>query len=383
MNRTAREQLHSLAALKNDPRFTARSVSFRAEQEAQLLRAIGSRSSSPVASYSWGDYLSYIRESKLPTLTRSFAAAAAGVVLMLGGWITTVDAAANSLPGDTLYGLKLVSEQVRLRLAPLEQRAVLHTEFAERRLDEVIALQHAGTVESANIKVAVEAFKNEITSANADLQQLVLLGSAEALQTANALEGKLTSFDAALNETAATSANVEVSTQVEDAKDAARETQSTAVSVVVDSHEEQATDYSQRELQDMFQRELGDLRGRQTFDVHRVEVVQGSLAAHADRLAGVIVPSADDFKVITYAINNADKGISEAMNLFALGGYRGAFDKLRSVDGELLLVEARLAQVEIAIVTALTSPDPSINGGEESEKSDVVSDSNPPPFMGE
>lgn len=356
MNRTAQEQLNALAALKNDPRFAARSVSFRADQESELLRAIGNRTSSPIVSYNWGDYLTYIRESKLPTVARSFSTAAAAVVLMLGGWITTVDAAANSLPGDALYGLKLVTEQVRLRLAPLEQRAVLHTEFAERRLNEVVALQHAGTVEQKNVEVAVAAFRSEITSANTELQALVASGSADALETATAVEGKLTAFDAALNETAATSANAEVSTQIEDAKDAARETQSTAVAVVVDTHEEQASDYSQRELQEMFQQELGALRGRQTFDLHRVEVVQNSLVAHAVFLVGVTVPTTDDFKVITYAITNADKGISEAMNLFAIGGYRGAFDKLRSVDGELLLVEARLAQVEITIITALSAP---------------------------
>lgn len=318
------------------------------------MRAIGGRSQS--AKYTWRDYLSYIREITFPSLTRSLGAVTAAVAVLLGGWVTTVDAANSSLPGDALYGFKLVTEQVQLRLSSAERRAVLHTEFAERRLEEVTALQVAGPSADAQVKVAVDGFTREIASANQELRVLVESGSAQALATASAVEGRLSAFDAVLDEAVAVSSDTEMTTYVQDAKDAARETQSTAVAVVVDSHEEQGDDATERELQDMFQRELGDLRGRQTFDLHRLEVVQSSLVVHTDKLAGVTAPTPSDFAIFTATVKEADKNITAAMDTFALGGYREAFEKLRSIDGDLLAVESRLAQAEIAIVTALSNP---------------------------
>ena len=381
MNKFADSQLKSLSALKHDARFTARSSAWRSEQEAALLSAIGARHTTVQATapvYTLADYLSYIKATQLPTLTTSFAGALAVLVVLFGGSLGTVNAASNSLPGDPLYGLKLVTEQVQLRLASLQDRAVLHTEFAGRRLAEATALQQTGptnpnqqAAQTANVKVAVNAFKTEIASANADLQALAASGNADALQTASQVAEQITAFNTTLDATAASSASTAsdtenqdsqtkpdddsstIKTEVADARDATRETQSTAVAVVVDTHEAAATTSSTRDVASLFQQQLGDLRGRQTFDLHRVTVVQTALAKLAPQLANTPVPSADDFKTITYNVTQADAGISQAMDLFAEGAYRAAFDKLRSVDGELIQVEARLADVENIIVNAL------------------------------
>lgn len=321
------------------------------------MRAIGGRQQQTVQ-YGWRDYVSYIRNVTFPSFGRSLSAATAAVAIVFGGWVTTVDAAHNSLPGDALYGFKLVTEQVQLRLASAERRAVLHTEFAERRLEEVVALQETGSAADEHVRVAVDAFTREIASANQELQGLVQNGSTSALATASEVEGRLNAFDAVLNEAAAVSSDTEVTTHVQDAKDAARETQSTAVAVVVETHEMQGDKISERELQDMFQRELGDLRGRQTFDLHRIEVVKASAVQHAEKLMGITLPTSHDLYVLSQVIEDADIGITEAMNLFAKGDYRAAFDRLRVIDSDLLAVEARLAQTEITIVTALSAPVP-------------------------
>lgn len=356
MNNTE-QQLRSLAALKNDPRFAARSVSFRAAQETELLRAIGGKISK--VPYTWRDYAAFVRHETLPAATRSFGVATAAIVLMLGSWITTASAASNSLPGDALYGLKLVGEQMQLRLATLDERAVLHTEFAERRLGEAVALQQSGaTDQDDNVQGAVNAFKKQIAFASQDLQELLASGDAEALKTATVVESKLSSFGKTLDETVSSTSSTAVSTEVQDAKDATRETYSTAVSVIVDTHAIQQTEYSTRELQDMFQRELGDLRGRQSFDAHRVTVLQTTLATYADRLKDTVVPTNDDLENIAFAIATADEGVADAMTSFALGGYRAAFDTLRAIDDDLLAIEAQLAQSEIAIINAMSAPAP-------------------------
>ena len=361
----AASQLKSLSGLRNDARFAPRSASFRAAQETALLSAIRSRgvvAGAAAPTYSVRDYLSYLKATQLSTLAKSFAGATAVLALLFGGSLGTVNAAGNSLPGDPLYGLKLVTEQVQLRLASLQDRAVLHTEFAGRRLAEASALQLAGPTNlarSANVKVAVNAFKQEIASANLDLQQLAANGDATALQTASTVAAKITAFNTSLDAAATdNSTDATVGVEVADAKNVTREAQTTAVAVVVDTHEDASTGASTRDMDTLFQQQLGDLRGRQTFDLHRVAVVQAALIKLADRLAGTTVPSSSDFKTITYNISQADAGVDDAMDLFAHGAFRAAFDQLSQVDSNLIQIEAKLAEVENLIV-------------------------NPPPAMGE
>lgn len=318
------------------------------------IRSRGVVAGAAAPTYTVREYCSFIKSTQLPTLAKSFAGVTAVLALLFGGSLGTVNAAGNSLPGDPLYGLKLVTEQVQLRLASLQDRAVLHTEFAGRRLAEASALQLAGPTDparSANVKVAVNAFKTEIASANADLQQLAANGDATALQTASAVAAKITAFNTSLD-TAATdnSADATVGVEVADAKNVTREAQTTAVAVVVDTHEAAVTGTSTRDMDTLFQQQLGDLRGRQTFDLHRVAVIQAALAKLADRLAGVTVPTSDNFKTITYNITQADAGVSEAMDLFAQSAFRAAFEQLSEIDSDLIQIEAKLAEVENLIV---------------------------------
>ena len=67
------------------------------------------------------------------------------LALALGGTGGTVYAAQGALPTDTLYGVKLWSEDVRLGLtaAPQDQANLL-LEFAQRRVQEITALSAAG-----------------------------------------------------------------------------------------------------------------------------------------------------------------------------------------------------------------------------------------------
>lgn len=59
----------------------------------------------------------------------------------VGGWIATVSASYNAVPGDALYNVKLATERVQLvaveATGDKTKTAKLHTEFAERRANEV------------------------------------------------------------------------------------------------------------------------------------------------------------------------------------------------------------------------------------------------------
>jgi hypothetical protein len=81
----------------------------------------------------------------LPFSLRPLATVAAALIvvvaLILTGGGGIVYASTDSLPGSPLYGVKRVTEQVQLFLAPVGAgRAELHIKFAQRRLEEVQAL---------------------------------------------------------------------------------------------------------------------------------------------------------------------------------------------------------------------------------------------------
>jgi hypothetical protein len=72
-------------------------------------------------------------------------------VLMFGAVFGAGRAAADSLPGQFLYGVKLAAEQVRLTLtSDPEARAELNLALAERRLDEIAELVDQGTTPDAS-----------------------------------------------------------------------------------------------------------------------------------------------------------------------------------------------------------------------------------------
>lgn len=74
------------------------------------------------------------------------AAVAVMVIVSLAGWGVT-SASAVSLPGDALYPIKRLSEQVAIALAPVEGQPDLHATLAQRRLDEYASLSARGQFE--------------------------------------------------------------------------------------------------------------------------------------------------------------------------------------------------------------------------------------------
>jgi hypothetical protein len=68
------------------------------------------------------------------------------VVLLAGSG--TIAASASSLPDESLYGVKLFTEEVRLALTPSDTgKAELHAEFADTRVEEIIKMADKGNVE--------------------------------------------------------------------------------------------------------------------------------------------------------------------------------------------------------------------------------------------
>lgn len=73
------------------------------------------------------------------------------VILLLSLATTGTINASGSLPGQTLYPLKTLGEQVESWLTPTNKQAELHLKFATARLEEVMALGHLGVVDDLAI----------------------------------------------------------------------------------------------------------------------------------------------------------------------------------------------------------------------------------------
>lgn len=354
--------IQQLKALKTDPRAGAVSRADHDAAKAKVLFAIGGEApmSAPATSapatpvyYRW-----YLRN----LISRPVAIGVSGFVLLTSGWLTTVSAAADSLPGDPLYAIKLVTERAQLQLASLDRKAILHTEFAERRLNEVSALQHndAADVDGELVRGAVSAYKQELASANENLVELQGSSEASTLETAGTVQANISALEVAVDSVVSESVSP---ADVLGVQETTRQAGNAAVDVAVQAAEEAhgedtdaSAEQSRQELEEMFHRKLGSLHTRQAIDAHRVEVIRAALHDHADILASLELPTSEAITRFARGVDRVADDVPSAMDSFAAGDFRSAFTALQAADDTLLVIEDQLAEIEITITSALSAP---------------------------
>ena len=99
------------------------------------------------------------------------------LIVVLSSSAFTVSAAFNSLPGDTLYGLKISAEKLQLAISFDEKEQLnLYVDFAEKRLEEVRQLQTKQDLgqdlkpeEKQNLASAITNFKKEVNNIHSKL----------------------------------------------------------------------------------------------------------------------------------------------------------------------------------------------------------------------
>lgn len=300
------------------------------------------------------------------------AVSAAAFVFLAGGWMTT-SAAQSSLPGDTLYNVKLIAERAQLQMASLDRRAVLHTEFAGNRLKEVAALQRAVEEEpdlAQYIPETVTAYQEEIASATSDLQALQTQDQTQALTTAATVLDQVAVLTESAEQLAASipaPAEEQVAETPSDVLDAppqgvaeqvAQTTEAMAeiaTDVAIESHEVSPSEESTREMEDLFRSALGATETRRAMVSHRIGKIEQISTEQKAVLAkvGVVLPKKAVFTAMKSQITEMDNALPLIMDNFAAGGYRSALDALREMDTALAQMENNLTLVEETIVTAL------------------------------
>jgi predicted nucleic acid-binding protein len=101
----------------------------------------------------WFDKIKQPKEIKMTTLMTILTIAG----LILGGGAGTVYASQDSLPNDTLYAVKIASENIQLQFAnSAEEKFELHAEHAQRRTEEIAALLEEGAVPPEDVALHLQ-----------------------------------------------------------------------------------------------------------------------------------------------------------------------------------------------------------------------------------
>lgn len=358
-----------LKNVKHTPEAGAVDVAAHAEARTRLLRALPDAVFESAPAASSGYVVGFLQS----LVYKPVAISAAAFVFLAGGWMTT-SAAQESLPGDTLYNVKLIAERAQLQLASLDRRAVLHTEFAGRRLEEVAALQRATEREPEErtqyISEAVSAYQQEIASATTDLQELQSQDQNQALETAAIVLDQVAVLtqnaeglvSEAQNSSEQGSQNPNDSSSDVPETVAEQVTQTTeaianaATLVAIDAHEASPTESSVREMENIFRGTLGEIEARRAMVMHRIEKIEQLTREQKAALAqaGVVLPGKSTFTQAKNDVSAMDDKLPEIMDNFAAGGYRSALDALKEMDVALATIEESLVSVEDSVMQALT-----------------------------
>ncbi len=170
------------------------------------------------------------------------------LTVVTNGWISTVDASYEALPGDLLYPAKRAAEKTRVVVAAAmgdkKTEAKLHSEFAKRRAQETKKIINSPDPSKKEKAVqSVADLKKEIANVSNKLEEIKNDAgsqlSAEVVQqvTQNTDQIKIVLQDVKDNLiTASSTLNTQLTKEVAEAKDMAKDTVVKTVEVVVSKH---------------------------------------------------------------------------------------------------------------------------------------------------
>ena len=140
------------------------------------------------------------------------------LLLVSGGGV--VAASERSIPGDTLYGVKLtVAEPTRVALTfNRTEKAALEVEYAERRLKELTVASRAKTLDESTTRLIAASLEDRIEGAEGEIDALVREGEGDDAYSAHAdLRGVLQTHAKILKKVAGEDpALAQISSQVEE-----------------------------------------------------------------------------------------------------------------------------------------------------------------------
>jgi len=200
----------------------------------------------------WNIMSLFVPRTVVFNLVRPIAVLLVVSIVATSGWVASVDAAYNALPGDWLYPAKRAAEKTQVVVATIvgskEAETKLHSEFAKRRAVEtkqILVSNDPDKQEKA--KEMVKDLKTEIANVNQNLQEIQVASpqdsvSAEVVkdvkqdteQVKNTLQEVKTSLLA--SDSSNSSSTKEMTAAVNEAKDLVKDVNVKAVEVIVNKH---------------------------------------------------------------------------------------------------------------------------------------------------
>lgn len=315
----------------------------------RMWSELGMEAPAPAA-YGWREYADYAWFLMGSAVARPMAVGASVFALIFGGWVTTVNASFDSLPGDVLYPVKLATERMQLTIATSSsRRARLHAEFASRRLQEVGELSVSSRPNrEAQLKAAVEGFTLEMVSAKEQLDAVGVESPSEAVDLAVVLDQKADEYQALL--TQAPAGEPSVTQEVADARSAVNQVNSSAVETLVNAHEQGGGD--PRIIERNFQSQLTSVRSLIALSTARLTAIKDAISKAGE----LDEPRSSSIAQARQTVTSQEKPVSDAANVFAVGGYRRAFEALDAVEQAVSGVQPTILELELSLTAPASDP---------------------------
>lgn len=345
---TTRQMISALKQLRSRTEFWSFSASEQEARSSAFMKRLGVEVTPH--HYTLSERLEFYSYRFRQSVVRPAMVGVGLLVLVVGGWMTSVSAAYEAVPGDLLYPIKIASEQAQLTIATSDQaRAQLHMEFASRRLAEVSSISNSNASDkTGRMKTAVDGFKNEVAETKTVMQNMQ--GSTDAVAVASALDTKASEYTAVIDQATQTlgnSANVtnDVTQEVAGARQDAEQASNDAVQVMVTSVEEGSNENVAGDLKKSLQSKLVGIDQQVKLTLGRIAVIQ-----HVADLGQVKMPNGTDLHFMSSQLQHLNTQTNEAVNMIAAGGYRSALEVLAVVQSTIDKVEAQVVDLELIIV---------------------------------
>ena len=341
---------------KNNSSFGEVSSDVLENGRVKLLEALGS-TETQAPSYTWQHHKEFVASFVLQSIARPIAVGMSSIVIALGGWVVAVNAASSSVPGDTLYPVKIATEKVQLQLTTSsEQRVKLHMEFAGRRLDEASEIQSSTRAgKSIRIQSAIDSFREEMASVGSEVAEVSERNPETASNLISFVNQKTNDYVDVIRDQVSLTETVQTSDEVRENVEAAHSetvnVNQNAVLSLVETYESVENDPSN--LQDIFRGDLEDVQGQLAVVNSRLEVVDKVLSDHLELDADLVANSKDIISRIRHRILEVPSQIATATDLLAAGGYRATFDTMDELKDTMEVTHNLLAQLEVQISVAL------------------------------
>lgn len=333
-------QIHNLLAeLKDSPRAGRVDASFSASLREELVKRSlqTTQTAEQPRRTAVVDFVMRIPGELTDVVARPMALASLLVAMVLGGWITGVNASLDTVPGDALYGVKLASERAQLTLASSNTRAKLYDEFASRRLDEVEQLIHAGAPASdGRVQTALNGFQKQIDGVEATLEKVV--DEQASVELARIIDEQSEELEVVL-ELTETVQDEETREVVAETLTETEEVQEQVVETLAETAPE--SDLTRLELERQYTSDLRDMRVRSELLLERIDRVERALQ---DRGEEELAFNANQLR---YQATDVD--LAQSQILAAKGIYPDAFELLGDQRDELRVIADKLLQIEIQL----------------------------------